>query len=260
MRQGLIFSTLAVLAASCAGVQASSLDWNAFVIRNANGTGDIPPITENADGAGVTTSITEASQKTGYGTSGADGQTVGSLISLSFDRNDAGSGYPYLNIWVTDGTHHALIAPVSDGLAGGGYGLPNDINGLNLQTLGFNIYDNDAANYDWLFPGATRDLPSGGPGSLLKPGGAIVTLSDIASLLIGEGPAVSDAGAPQAGYGVNLVFGDTQGNFTSPIPYQIDNVSLATTAPLPSIAWGGFALIGGLGLVARTRRLQAQKV
>jgi hypothetical protein len=260
--------TLAVVAASFAtGVfslhaQAASLNWDAFVIRDATASPhDAPPITENVDGAGVTTSITESGQKTGYGTTGVDGMTVGSLVTLSYDRIDSGSGVPYLNIWVTDGTNFALIAPVSDGYTNGGYALPNDINGLNLQTLGFNIYDNsDGNDYDWLVPGAVRYNAVGGPGSLLQSNGDIVTLADIASLKIGEpSTTVADSGAPQNGDGLNLVFGDTQGNFNQPIPYEIDNLKLSTV-PLPASAWSGLALLGGLGLFGAVKRHRKQMV
>lgn len=244
-----------ITGASAMSAHAASLDWNTFVIRNANGTGDVPPISENADGAGVTTSITETGQKTAYGTSSLDGTTVGSLISLSYTRQDTGpdsTGTPYLNIWVTDGTNYALIAPVSNALVGGGYGLPNNVNGLNLQSLGFNIYDNsNGTNFDWLHVGGKVD---NGPNSFLTSTGGIVTLADIGNLTIGEGPHVGDPGAPQAGYGVNILFGDTQGNFNQPVPYVLDNVQITTAVPLPSAAGMGLAMLGLVGAAGLLRK------
>ncbi|HZZ41527.1 MAG TPA: hypothetical protein VFE58_01195 [Tepidisphaeraceae bacterium] len=249
-----LFSCLTgvILAGSCSlSAHASALSWDPFVIRNANAVPhDAPTITENADGQGVTTTIDEAGQKTGYGTTGVDGDTIGSLVSLSYTRTDAGTSSPYLNIWVTDGTNYALIAPVAGGLHGGGYST-NNINGLSLQTLGFNIYDNSTgANYDWLFTGATRDA---GPGSLLKSNGDIVTLADISNLLINVPSTYPvDTGAPETGDGFNLVFGDTQGNFVTPIPYAIDNVTLTTVVPTPAAALGAIPLFGLLLLKKRT--------
>ena len=81
--------------------------------------------------------IDEAGEKAGYGTHAFDGQTLSSIPGVSYARVDAGAPDPYVNIWITNGTNYAVIAPVANMQNGGGY-TSNDVNGLDLQTLGFN--------------------------------------------------------------------------------------------------------------------------
>src|SRR5829696_8793959 len=125
-------SMLALAALVCGGtaVSAEAATWAPFVIRQANSQPAATPvfITGTTDGSSVTTQIDEAGEKTGYGTSDFDGQTLGNLTSVNYARLDAGAPDPYVNIWVTDGTNYAVIAPVTNMMAGGGY-TSNDVNG-----------------------------------------------------------------------------------------------------------------------------------
>jgi hypothetical protein len=242
----------AVVALTGVASTVSAASWNPFVIRTVGGASTPLTIVENVDGDGVTTTIDENGEKTGYGTGDFNGKSVGTLGVLSYLRVDPGTKDPYLNIWVTDNAgHFAVIAPVANMTATGDY-TNNDVSGLDLKTLGFNIYETDFSNLSWLgVAGATRTKQA------LTAGGSVVTLADIAGLTI-LSPAVFPnppigTGAPKAGYGVNIVFGDTQGNFTSSVPYVIDNVNL-TAVPTPVAA---FAAVPLLGLVAMKRRRQA---
>lgn len=233
-------STLAfaVLAAAVASASQAAT-FNPFVIRtNPSAT---TPLTITDVAGVVTTNVDESGEKTGYGTSYFDGQTIGALTKVTYNRIDAGPRDPYLNIWITDGTHSAVIAPVANMNGAGGY-TSNNINGLDLQTLGFNIYETDFSNLSWLgVPGATRTL------SALTAGGAPVTLSQIAGLTIQDPGTYSGfvgTGAPKNGTGLNLIFGDTQGNFTQPLPYVISNVQVPEPTTLAAL---GAASLLGLG-------------
>jgi hypothetical protein len=62
---------------------------------------------------------------------------------------------------------------------------------------------------------------------------------------------LATSGAPKAGYGVNLIFGDTQGNFTTPIPYVVTDAAVTAAVPTPAAA---IAAVPLLGLVAMKRR------
>jgi hypothetical protein len=240
---------LAVAACVVLPAGAEAATWSPFVIRQASVQPATTPvfITGAPDGRAVTTQIDESGEKTGYGTSDFNGQALGTVTGVSYTRLDAGAPDPYVNIWVTDGANYAVIAPVANMTAGGGY-TSNDVNGLPLQTLGFNIYETNFANLNWVFPGSTRQ----GQG-LMKPDGNPVTLADIAGLTINDpgvypNPPVG-TGAPKNGTGLNLIFGDTQGNFASPMPYSLANVSA-----VPEPATLGVLALAGLALTGRRRR------
>jgi hypothetical protein len=247
---------LAAAAASVSCVAAGNADaatWTPFVIRQANVQPAVTPvvITGTTDGSAVSTQIDEAGEKTAYGTSDFDGQPLSNVTGINYNRVDAGVPDPYLNIWVSDGTNYALIAPVTNMMSGGGY-TSNDVNGQNLQTLGFNIYEYTSANFDWLVPGATRQAQG-----LMHSDGTPVLVSEIGGLVIDDpNPTLAQGGtgAPKLGTGLNVVFGDTQGNFVNPMPYTLTNVNVV---PEPST----FALgaIAGGGLLLRRRRRAAKQ-
>jgi hypothetical protein len=241
----LLCAVVVSLVALTIGVQSShGASWNEFVILNSN-VGGVAPAVAEVGTDGVTASILLAGQKAGYGTPDADGSPVSSLVSLSYTRNDAGTSDPYLNIWVTDGVNSAVIAPVVGMVAGGGYSTVN-INGVPLQTLGFNIYETNFGSLNWLVPGAIRS----GAG-LMHADNTPVLISEIGSLLIDDpNPTYSrfeGTGAPKNNTGFNIIFGDTGNNFTSAIPYSLSNVTLV---PEPT----SFCIIGGTLIAFACRR------
>jgi hypothetical protein len=227
---------------------AATVNWDAFIIRTVVGaTTPVVPV-ESASGQGVTVNIDESGEKAGYGTTAFNGLNLGTLGSISYTRLDAGIPDPYLNIWITNGTDYALIAPVTNMATGGGY-TSNDINGLSLKTLGFNIYETNFANLSWILPGAQRVAQG-----LMHADGTPILLSEIAGLTMADpgvypNPPIG-SGAPKNGSAVNLIFGDTMGNFVSPLPYQLEGVT-ATAVPIPMAALGALPL---LGLAALKRR------
>ena len=234
--------------------------WNPFVIRNANGTGNPPTITENPSGYPGWTSfgINEGGQKAGWGNNIMNGQTVGIIQSLSIIRHSSVVGWgPYFNIWITDGL--------------GGYAvLANEPS----HTWEYTNYGETA--YDMTWEGALKNATtwiyevSSTQGFLLPNG--ITTYSslgagtpnpfhfeDFANYLIATPSSHwGGTGAPDdlnastyTAYGFNWVFGDTQNNYTG--SYLVKNPNL-TPIPEPStIALLGFGLIG-LGVIRNLRQ------
>lgn len=221
----------------------TAVDFDPFVIRNGNVTGLPPAIVENGTGNGVTVSILDGGQKAGYGTHAFDNQALSSVPGVSYTRGDAGDKAPYVNIWITNGAgKFAVIAPMANMMAGGGY-TSNDINGLNMQSLGFNIYETDMSDLSWLGIAGAQRMAS----ALMHADGTPVLVSEIGSLLVadpGTYPSPIGTGAPKNGTGFNLIFGDTQGNFVTPVPYVIDNVAVPEPGTMALI---GLPLVGLLG-------------
>lgn len=234
-------------------VEAAPSDWEAFIIRhNASPTTPLT-ITENVEGDGVTTQIDEASEKTGYGTNFFDGQSIRTVGSVSYDRLDAGTKTPYVNIWVTDGTRYAVVAPnVYNSYGAGGAPITPNVNGKNIQDLGVNIYETDTSDLSWLTPGGVYNAAFQGLATFDGTSYTPVKVSDLyASLTVYGNTTYGGTGATKSGDGFALVFGDTQGNFTSAIPYEVDNVSV-TAVPEPATL--GLLAVGAIALLGRKRR------
>lgn len=192
-------------------------DFNVFYIRNSNSTAnknsapwdsDIV-LSENAAGDGFTYGTPRGGQKVGYGTKFFDGYKINSISSTNWNLvfGNAGIG-PYLNIWVTDGLgNYAVIAS------------ENHYKGTDFATRReWKIfeYGPSTSNFNWLFDGGT----GGRDGSqYLTLNGVRVTLSQLSDRIKIGDPGVYPSpnvgtGAPKAGYGFNLIWGDTQANFT----------------------------------------------
>lgn len=262
--------TVMVLALLVGGVaQATTVEFEAFNIRNANG-GPNPTngpvwdatliINENAAGDGFYAETFSGGQKVGYGTNAFDGCQLNDIESVDWDyvSSTSGAAHPYLNIWVTDNAgNYAIISS------------ENAYMGTDFATRAeWKIfeYGPSGTNFDWLFDSGTggrtnsyltRDTGSGAQNA---------TFADFSdSIVIYEGPVGPTAGvgtgAPRGGYGFNLIYGDTQNNFTD--SYAIENLtvtkdgtvySAGNAAPVPEPATISLLLMGVGGLALRQRR------
>lgn len=202
---------------------ALAAEWDAFVIRGT------PTITELGSGVGATWSITETIQKVGYGTSAFDGQSLSSIASVTWDVTNGGTPTgtsAYLNFWVTDGSHYAVIAP--------GLGSLSD-----FQSTQVKIYETDFTQLSWLAPGktVTRD-----GNSYLLIDGEIATVAQIGQLVIDDPDTYSGfvgSGAPKHGTGTNILYG---ASITS--GYTIDNVAITAVPEISSLALMGLGVVG----------------
>lgn len=197
-----------------------SPDFATFYIRNNNGT-IVPPwdadlkITENVGGDGFSAETPRSGQKVGYGTDFFDDEPIRAIESVNWDKVSGKNGVvAYLNIWVTDGVNFAIISS------------ENDYRGTSFHTSReWKVFETNFSNLSWLCdngPG-TRDSAQ-----YLVCNGARVTFADLASDLTILSPTTYAApigtGAPRAGYGFNLMFGDTQSNFIG--SYHLENLSV----------------------------------
>ena len=213
--------------AACEAVLAQP-NFEPFYIRNNNSLPlperISPPwdadmnITENAVGDGFEAAVPRAGQKVGYGTSFFDNLPINAIETVSWNKVIGVPGlFSYLNIWVTDGTNYAIIAS------------ENDYLGQDFSTRQeWKVFEFDGAgSLDWL----CNATPATRVGQYLLCNGARATLSDIPSNVVILSPGMSPApsyvgsGAPRAGYGFNLIFGDSLANFTAR-PYSLNNLTV----------------------------------
>ena len=209
---------------ACAIVNADP-NFFTFYIRNNNGT-IAPPwdtdmvLSENAAGDGYTFATPRGGQKVGYGTTFFDGIQLNTLESVNWTAVSGMNGgiITYLNIWVTDGAgNYAVIAS------------ENQYPGTNFLTrTEWKVFEfGPTTNLDWLFStgSATRVnqyiLRNGVNATLADFGNNIVIGSPTNFGLVGIG-----TGAPRGGFGLNLIWGDTQSNFTQPVIGQIANLTI----------------------------------
>ena len=206
-------------------------DFQTFYIRNNNNV-TLPQrimapwdtdivLSENAEGDGFTARTPQGGQKVGYGTNAFDGMQINQLATVNWDRVSGmsnGTIVSYLNIWVTDGTNYAIIAS------------ENDYRGTNFATRQeWKVFEYSGTNLSWLFDSGigARD-----GAQYLTLNGVRVTLSQLSDniTIMDPGspyPAYVGSGAPRGGFGFNLIWGDTQSNFTAgTIPNQLENLSI----------------------------------
>ncbi len=241
--------------------------WDAFVVRNGSDVNATAPIITQNGANGVSASIWIGSQKAAFGTDYFNGQALGDVTKVSYTRTDSGSTTtsPYINIWVTDGTNYAVIAPHSTTTGGANPSFGgvqpdisgNNVNGLSLQTLGFSVYENSkGSDFSWIHAGAI--VPNGSAVLVdSNNSNAYFTLADISNLTVenpndpGSGSSwTGGSGAAKGTNGFAILFGEIQadGNGDA-IPYVLSNI---TVVPEPSAL--GLVGLAGLALLARRSR------
>jgi hypothetical protein len=202
--------------------------------------------------------IVNSGDKAALGSNDINGTKLGDIANLHIDRLDdvsrfaAGSGpavAPYLNFWITDGTHFAVVAnePSNPGfqtLYNNGY----DLSFADLSDKVAKIYENSDTSW----------LPNGGVGLTFADLADYVIMAPSNAFLL-PGLSVVGSGAPRDAsnnaYGVNWVFGDTLSNYVSGDPgYIVANASVTANAvPEPmTMALFGAGLLG-LGAMRRRR-------
>jgi hypothetical protein len=188
-------------------------NWAPFYIRNNAGTIAAPwdtdmNVTENAAGDGFSAATPRSGQKVGYGTNQFDGVKVNSINSLNYQTITlpAPGVRAYINMWVTDGSHYAIISS------------ENEYLGTNFLTRQeWKVFETDFTNLNWLFESGTGARDGG---QYLTRNGIKVSLADFGNNIVLVDPGTYPSppvgtGAPRAGYGLQLIFGDTQANFTN---------------------------------------------
>lgn len=215
-------------------------DFVTFFIRNTNGTITAPwdaniVLEENAAGDGYKFATPSGGQKVGYGTHFFDGLKVNELGSVNWTHVSGmfGAIVTYLNIWVTDGTNYAVIA--SENLYMG-TDFATRTEWKVFESAG-NACSGPCPALDWLFDDASA---AGRVNQYLQRNGTNATLASLGdNILIVSGPPSFPwpnvgTGAPRGGFGLNLIWGDTQANFTQPAIGQMANLTVThggTTYP-----------------------------
>lgn len=213
-------------------------------------------VAENAAGDGFSAQTPVGGQKVGYGTSVFNGLQANKLDSVNYQiaSGSLANRNPYINLWVSDGTHFAILA------------LGGEYRGMDFDTttLGWTLYEyNTAGNTSWLFKNSAISV--GSSSHLINDPVDGFTLSDVQDSITivspsSPYPSYVGTGAPREGYGFNILFGDTAANYVgamsiSELSVTYDGV-VYNAGNVPD-AGSSMVLLGiavaGLGALARRR-------
>jgi hypothetical protein len=236
-------------------VNAGIIEFEAFEIRNSNSTTTAPwdgnmSIVENVAGDGFSAATPDGGQKVGYGTNAFDNMQINLFETVNFDKISGKNGVvPYLNMWVTDGTNYAVISS------------ENDYRGDDFQTRQeWKIFEYTPGGFDWLFDSG---LGSRTASQYLQLNNVSVTLADFADgITLYGGPGIGatgvGTGAPQGGYGFNVIFGDTQSNYTGSyaleklvVNYDQKTYVAGNTTDVPEPSTIAIFALGMIGFASR---------
>lgn len=240
-------------------VSAGIIEFEIFEIRNSNGTTSSPWdgnmfITENLEGDGFSAATPDGGQKVGYGTNAFGGMSINKLETVNWDKISGANGVvPYLNIWVTDGTNYAVISS------------ENDYRGDDFQTRQeWKIFEYSPGGFDWLFASGIGSRDSVGTDSqYLQLDNARVTLADFSDgITLYGGPGIGatgvGSGAPQGGFGLNVIFGDTQSSYTGSyalenlvVNYNQEEYTAGKSTEVPEPTTFAIFTLGIMGLASR---------
>lgn len=277
MKKSLVLG-LALLAGGTAQA-AQIVDFEAFNIRNNNSVplpdrinspwdGDLY-VAENGDQDGFVASTPQGGQKVGYGTSAFDGFQINDLNTVDWDKISGPANLTaYLNIWVTDNAGNYAIISSENDYRNTAFNAREEWKIFEFGGTAFSDVDPNN-NFNWLFDSGT----GGRDGSQYltnstSPGSLRVTLAELSNNIVvfGGMPYLSQgvgSGAPQGGFGFNIIWGDTAANFTNGNPYEVDNVTIkwnsvdyaaGAVVPIPAAAPLGLLGMGLIGLARKLRK------
>lgn len=204
-------------------------DFFIFNIRNTNGSILAPwdadiILSENATGDGFIFKTPRGGQKVGYGTKFFDGLKINALESVNWSWLSVPTNngiVPYLNIWVTDGLGNYAVISSENNYRGTNFGTRREWKIFE--------YGSSKTNFNWLFDSGTGARDGA---QYLTLNGQRVTLSELSDRIIIGDPGVYPStnvstGAPRAGSGFNLIWGDTQQNFAQSNGLQIGGLTIS---------------------------------
>lgn len=280
MKKSLVLGLALVVGGSAQAAQI--VDFEAFYIRNNNSV-PMPDrinspwdadlyVQENAGGDGFVASTPQGGQKVGYGTSAFDGFQLNDLNTVNWAKLSGPANLTaYLNIWVTDNNGNYAVISSENDYRNTPFGTREEWKIFEYGGTAFSDVDPNN-NFNWLFDSGTggRDASqyltnSGSPGILRV---SLSELSDNIEVFAGMpfgSPGVG-SGAPQGGFGFNIIWGDTAANFTNGNPYEVDNVTVkwnsvdyaaGAVVPIPAAAPLGLLGMGLIGLVRKLRKKSA---